>query len=166
MAKRRRRDPEAVPEYIRKAPHRRPTLHPRAPGTCRVCGQPCEIGKNGRERSWHDGRGEEPSCLQDWKLITRPNYAKRHIAKERGNACARCGVKKGRSVIWLHLDHVIPLADGGSFEVANMQLLCEGCHSDKTALENSERARARRDSARHMAQSSEAVSTTLEASIT
>ena len=84
-------------------------------------------------------------CLQEWKILTRPNYAKLHIAKERGNCCARCSLKKGRSVVWLHLDHIVPLADGGAFTIDNMQLLCEDCHGAKTAKENSDRARARRE---------------------
>jgi 5-methylcytosine-specific restriction endonuclease McrA len=146
MRKRRRRYAAGeVPEYIRKAPHRRPTLHPQPPGTCKVCGNACAIGRNGRERSWHDGRADEPKCLHEWKLLTRPNYAKLHIAKERGNCCARCSLKKGRSVVWLHLDHTVPLADGGAFTIDNMQLLCEDCHGTKTARENSDRARARRE---------------------
>ena len=143
--RRRRRAAGEIPEYILKAPHRRPSLGPRAPGTCRVCRSACEIGRNGRERSWHDGRADEPRCLQEWKLITRPNYAKLHIAKERGNCCAQCGLKKGRSVIWLHLDHIVPLVDDGAFTIDNMQLLCEDCHTTKTTKENSERARARRE---------------------
>jgi 5-methylcytosine-specific restriction endonuclease McrA len=60
-----------------------------------------------------------------------PNYAKRVIAKARGNACAQCGARKGRSIIWLHLDHVVPLADGGAFTINNMQLLCADCQGAK-----------------------------------
>jgi 5-methylcytosine-specific restriction endonuclease McrA len=41
-------------------------------------------------------------------------------------------------------DHVIPLKDGGGFELENVVTLCAECHKRKTAQENSERARKRR----------------------
>ena len=42
-----------------------------------------------------------------------------------------------------HADHVLPLADGGSNGVENMQPLCAPCHTLKTARENSARAGVR-----------------------
>jgi 5-methylcytosine-specific restriction protein A len=36
-------------------------------------------------------------------------------------------------------DHVVPLVDGGSFEMANLQTLCLACHHAKTAAENARR---------------------------
>jgi 5-methylcytosine-specific restriction protein A len=32
----------------------------------------------------------------------------------------------------MHLDHVIPLAQGGTNDPDNLQWLCAGCHSRKT----------------------------------
>lgn len=41
----------------------------------------------------------------------------------------------------LEVDHITPVAEGGHpFDPANLQTLCEDCHGDKTARENSERA--------------------------
>ena len=38
------------------------------------------------------------------------------------------------------LDHIVPLADGGAFwDTANWQALCEPCHDEKTAAENTVR---------------------------
>jgi 5-methylcytosine-specific restriction endonuclease McrA len=34
------------------------------------------------------------------------------------------------------IDHVTPLADGGEDVPENMQLLCSGCHADKTRTES------------------------------
>jgi 5-methylcytosine-specific restriction endonuclease McrA len=42
------------------------------------------------------------------------------------------------------LDHIVPLADGGTHELANMQTLCRPCHRAKTAREAAERARRRK----------------------
>lgn len=40
----------------------------------------------------------------------------------------------------LEVDHIVPIAEGGHpFDPANLQTLCEDCHRDKTAQENSER---------------------------
>ena len=43
--------------------------------------------------------------------------------------CVKCGTWR-RS---LHRDHVIPRFEGGSDDLANIQLLCGNCHEDKTA---------------------------------
>ena len=42
------------------------------------------------------------------------------------------------------IDHVLPLGDGGKDDFSNLQLLHTNCHSLKTALENSARARRTR----------------------
>ena len=40
----------------------------------------------------------------------------------------------------LHVDHVLPKADGGSDALKNLQLLPEKVHQKKTAVENAVRA--------------------------
>lgn len=42
--------------------------------------------------------------------------------------------------LW-HVDHVVPLADGGMDDPCNMQALCAICHADKTSEENMIRKR-------------------------
>lgn len=44
--------------------------------------------------------------------------------------CRKCGVK-GKDII-LECDHVIPLADGGSNDLDNLQTLCVKCHDVKS----------------------------------
>jgi 5-methylcytosine-specific restriction endonuclease McrA len=40
----------------------------------------------------------------------------------------------------LEVDHIVPVSEGGHpFDPANLQTLCEECHRDKTARENSKR---------------------------
>ena len=49
---------------------------------------------------------------------------------------------KVRGSLW-ELDHVVPLIDGGSHELSNLQTLCTPCHKKKTAEEARCRARRR-----------------------
>ena len=44
-----------------------------------------------------------------------------------------------RRSLW-EVDHIVPLVDGGSHEMANLQSLCTPCHKRKTAAEATERA--------------------------
>lgn len=141
----RKRTRGETPAYRLRSPHRFPERGARVPGVCRVCGVDVRDGARGRKRSWHDGRNEEPNCLHNYKMAANyRNYAKRYIARLRGAQCETCS-KKGRGFHWLHLDHIVPLADGGTFTEENLQLLCPDCHTSKTSAENSRRARARKD---------------------
>jgi hypothetical protein len=44
-----------------------------------------------------------------------------------------------RRSLW-ELDHKIPLIDGGTHDLSNLQTLCAPCHRKKSAREHSERA--------------------------
>lgn len=155
--------------YAHRPEHRRPTLTlpvqllPPTPGVCRLCADVVQDGRTGRKRTWHDGRalpegGNEPDCgaefeakveawRHEWRIQTRTNYAKKEVAKRDGAMCKTCGKKKGRGYIWLALDHVVPLADEGSQDISNLQLLCPDCHKAKTAVEATARAQQRRKAA-------------------
>jgi 5-methylcytosine-specific restriction endonuclease McrA len=55
--------------------------------------------------------------------------------------------KKGfvpRRSLW-ELDHKLPLIDGGTHDLSNLQTLCVPCHRKKSAYEHSERAARTRD---------------------
>ena len=52
------------------------------------------------------------------------------IKRRQGNRCNQCGVEAP-----LETDHVVPRSQGGSDDAANLQGLCEDCHSDKTGFE-------------------------------
>ena len=72
--------------------------------------------------------------------MKRPHSAAyRRLLNLDGVECARhCG-RPAR-----HVDHVVPLADGGSNDAANLQPLCVQCHHAKTAREHRERGQLRR----------------------
>ena len=58
----------------------------------------------------------------------------------------RCAACKSLLQPGWHVDHVVPLADGGAHDATNVQPLCAPCHTVKTARENS----ARRGGRRHL----------------
>ncbi len=42
----------------------------------------------------------------------------------------------GRVVVATEVDHIVPLAAGGSNTIDNLQPLCRSCHSKKTVKED------------------------------
>ena len=55
----------------------------------------------------------------------------RQRALERaGRRCEQC-----RSAIRVQVDHKVPVSQGGTHHLDNLQVLCEGCHKAKTATE-------------------------------
>lgn len=52
--------------------------------------------------------------------------------------CQAC-LKQGRAKQGNHVDHITPKAKGGTDDAANLQVLCEPCHTAKTAAENGAR---------------------------
>jgi 5-methylcytosine-specific restriction protein A len=59
----------------------------------------------------------------------------RKIVLARANGrCEQCGTRSRR----VQVDHVIPVSQGGTHQVGNLQVLCSGpgsCHARKTAAE-------------------------------
>lgn len=141
--------------------HRRPAIpFSEAPrGTCRWCGEAIvyavgpKHGDPDLRRRWH------PECSEIYDA-TDPREARRRVRKRDRGVCAECGVDtylvrravRGRGMtrklrergfvprrsLW-ELDHIVPLIDGGSHDVSNLQTLCTPCHKRKTAREARER---------------------------
>lgn len=77
---------------------------------------------------WANSPADRAQAAVTYGAEYRRNAA---LCKRRaGGRCERCG-KPGR----LQADHVTPVSQGGSHELANLQALCEGCHQAKTARE-------------------------------
>jgi len=53
--------------------------------------------------------------------------------------CAECA-RAGRVRLADEVDHILPIADGGSDEPGNLQPLCAPCHREKTRREAQARA--------------------------
>lgn len=53
----------------------------------------------------------------------------------RAPLCAAC-LAIGRITTATEVDHIMPLAKGGSNDLTNLQSLCKRCHSRKTATED------------------------------
>ncbi len=58
-----------------------------------------------------------------------------------GGRCAHCTVKLHRRKDW-HLDHQIALINGGENRESNLQIVCTGCHKDKTRTDVAAKAKA------------------------
>ncbi|HIG00963.1 MAG TPA: HNH endonuclease [Myxococcales bacterium] len=142
--------------------HRRPVIafSEAERGRCRWCGEAIlhdagpKKGEVNRRRRWH------PACLETYEA-SDPREARRRVRKRDRTICAHCQLntnrlarqlrgrgrartlrEKGfvpRRSLW-ELDHIIPLIDGGSHELENLQTLCKPCHKKKTAQEASQRA--------------------------
>jgi 5-methylcytosine-specific restriction endonuclease McrA len=85
----------------------------------------------------------ERLAAQPWRAgYADPLFARnRPRAYERdGGRCVRCGFEVSpRAYI---CDHVLPLSDGGTSEIENLQTLCAPCSKIKTRIDR--RARAER----------------------
>jgi len=64
--------------------------------------------------------------------------------------CAACTKKIDAGKGW-DIDHILPLALGGTNEPHNLQILCRSCHRSKTSLSDIPRiAKTKRLKARHL----------------
>jgi hypothetical protein len=71
-----------------------------------------------------------------------PDYVRKRRILDSGDLCGSCGVRvrPGNG----HIDHIVPLENGGEHVWGNLQYLCTLCHREKTSKENSTRAKGNR----------------------
>lgn len=72
-------------------------------------------------------------------------HTKRLVAARAGWRCQMCGEMLDAT---FHVDHIVPLFEGGTNDVDNLQCLDVKCHARKTMMEDEDRVRARRAAAR------------------
>ncbi|MGW1673279.1 HNH endonuclease [Streptomyces sp. NPDC002324] len=112
---------------------------PRAASICLVGGCTQRTTRQGRcdthapaERPW--SRTSARNQLRDtarrvWDRRIRP----RALARD-GFACVHCGEREA-----LEVDHIVPIAQGGTWTLDNAQTLCRTCHREKTAQDRRQR---------------------------
>ena len=137
MPRRKKRKYRKYPQKHRLAPM--PKWFNDTPwGTCRWCNKDIfnDFGKVNSRRRWHK------DCVHEYLIITDPKYAKRQVKKRDKGVCAKCKKKFTLKSEW-QCDHKKPLieakGDINYWMLGNLQTLCNGCHSIKTAAENSAR---------------------------
>ena len=75
-----------------------------------------------------------------WKMVWSPktnrpiipgwDKIRKQILQRDKHTCVNCGAKHANQV-----DHIIPIWDGGSNLLTNLQTLCDSCHEIKTLKE-------------------------------
>jgi 5-methylcytosine-specific restriction protein A len=73
------------------------------------------------KKNWGQGRGGRAWRKLRDEILARDNYT-----------CQCCGRVGGR----LELDHIVNVAQGGTDDKSNLQILCHTCHKTKTQSES------------------------------
>ena len=73
---------------------------------------------------------------RDKKLRRQSRKKLRQVIERDEGRCRMCGLRVGESG---EIDHIRPIADGGTSDLENLQLLCSSCHSRKTTHSNRRR---------------------------
>lgn len=84
----------------------------------------CKENPNRRREYSHNYRARKKG-----RGVITPGLAEKLMALQKGR-CACCGLKLGKDY---HMDHIMPLALGGSNSDENMQLLRSKCNMQKNA---------------------------------
>lgn len=58
-----------------------------------------------------------------------PTSVRKYILQRDNYQCQSCG--KNTTQTQLNIDHIIPLATGGSNDISNLQVLCHQCNQQK-----------------------------------
>ena len=115
-----------------KAP--RPCAQPGCPNLVRGKERYCEAHAAQHQAEYEAGRGSaaQRGYGRRWRKI-RLIYLRRHpLCEDPFNIHAQ----HSETVPATEVDHKVPLRQGGSYRVDNLQALCKSCHSRKTARED------------------------------
>lgn len=77
------------------------------------------------------------------------SFSKEEIADLYELQDGRCAACTARLSSKYHIDHIVPLANGGTNYIANIQLLCAPCNLSKGARSNDDFLRALRAQKQH-----------------
>ncbi|GAA3537272.1 HNH endonuclease signature motif containing protein [Nonomuraea rosea] len=107
---------------------------PRAPKKCLESGCRKPASKAGRCDTHY-----QPWAVTSPRNRTRPANAASLIRQARRRDRERCYLCSGPGRI---VDHVVPVAEGGSWDLSNLACICDACHTIKSRKEAA-RGRAR-----------------------
>jgi 5-methylcytosine-specific restriction protein A len=113
------------------SPFRRPCLtcgHPTQPGQSRCPPHQLEADRPRNQRK-NTQRGNTPHAT----------HARQQINNNGGGYCHQCGIGTYLPAAHLEVDHITPLADGGTDTPPNIQTLCKPHQRTKTATEAARR---------------------------
>ena len=101
-------------------------------------GKTCPQCKTERNKIYDDtARSKESAKVYQsskWKKL------REKVLIRDGFQCVKCGKVVGIKPKDHAVDHVVELKDGGAaFDINNLELLCQSCHSTKTAEEKRKR---------------------------
>jgi len=84
------------------------------------------------------------------RRVTFPTSFRLNLFLERKGLCGLCQSKISVGKSW-DIDHILPLALGGTNEPTNLQILCKPCHKAKTTQSDIPAiAKAKRRRAKHI----------------
>jgi 5-methylcytosine-specific restriction enzyme A len=87
------------------------------------------------------------------RTLRRPTFStsfRLSLFLKRKGTCAACAQKIEAGKVW-DIDHILPLALGGTNEPHNLQILCKPCHQSKTSHSDIPSiAKTKRLKARHL----------------
>lgn len=91
---------------------------------CGWCGGVCA----GRRTSWCSAE-----CREQFYRVWSWGAVAQYVRERDGDVCRRCGttdpgVPKGNRYHAWDVDHVMPVADGGTDDPENLRLVCATCH--------------------------------------
>lgn len=61
--------------------------------------------------------------------INIPKSVRQYVLQRNNYQCQSCG--KQNTEAQLNIDHIVPLATGGSNDISNLQILCSQCNQKK-----------------------------------
>jgi len=81
-----------------------------------------------KNKDTRKARCSKATCLQRSRINIPPEV--RHYVFQRNNyQCQSCGKTKQETA--LEIDHIIPIANGGSNDMSKLQTLCHTCNKRK-----------------------------------
>ena len=119
----------------------------------------CPVLAQRRMRPMSKGRYLETEASAEPTENTITRSTRRHVFStsfrlklflKRKGTCTSCSQKIGAGKAW-DIDHILPLALGGTNEPKNLQILCKPCHQSKTSQSDIPRiAKTKLLKARHL----------------